>query len=143
MDKTFHMKKDDRAQLPPDAKAVIIGLGWDCEGSIDLDASIVPLDANKNEHDIVYFGNQTGKGIQHSGDNTTGDGDGDDELIRIDFDQVDSKSVELYVVVNIYTSWAKFSDVSNAYMRICVKDPNKGQFSPGHELARYTLDRNI
>ena len=48
MDKTFVMKKDDCATLPAGMNSVVVGLGWDCYGDVDLDASIVCLDKNKN-----------------------------------------------------------------------------------------------
>ena len=48
MEKTFEMKKNDSAWLPAECKSVIIGLGWTCDGSIDLDASIVALKADKS-----------------------------------------------------------------------------------------------
>ena len=48
LEKTFNMKKNDIAALPDDCNAVIIGLGWDCPGSIDIDASIICLDGEKN-----------------------------------------------------------------------------------------------
>jgi tellurium resistance protein TerD len=83
-EKTFQMKKDDSATIPEDISAVLVGLGWSCDGSIDLDASIVLMNQNKEIHETIYFGNKKGSGITHAGDNTTGDGDGDDELIRLD-----------------------------------------------------------
>ena len=52
------MKKGDNAQLPDTAKAVLICLGWSCIGDVDLDASVVPLDKDKIENNIVYFGNR-------------------------------------------------------------------------------------
>ena len=136
------MKKGDGALLPDSARAVLVCLGWTCYGSIDFDSSVVPLDNQKRENNIVYFGNTTAGGITHRGDNTTGDGEGDDEIIRIDLDQVPTKNVELYVTVNIFSSGYTFSSVTDAYVRLCVANAD-GQFSPGHELARYKLDSSI
>ena len=83
-EKTFQMKKDDSATIPADISAILVGLGWSCDGSIDLDASIVLMNQNKKIVDTIYFGKLSGSGITHAGENTTGDGDGDDELIRLD-----------------------------------------------------------
>ena len=67
---------------------MIVGLGWTCSGSIDLDASIHCLDANKRCVDTISFKRKNGSGISHRGDNTTGEGTGDDERIRIEFGNV-------------------------------------------------------
>ena len=88
MEKTFVMKKDDSVKMPDEAKSVIVGLGWECKGSIDLDASVVGIDGSKNKSFVCYYGAKVQKGVTHSGDNTTGDGAGDDETIRIDFDKI-------------------------------------------------------
>jgi hypothetical protein len=56
MEKTFNMKKNDVAALPPSANSVIVGLGWDCSGSVDFDASIVCLDSQMAKQDIIYYG---------------------------------------------------------------------------------------
>jgi hypothetical protein len=55
-EKTFHMQKDDSVYLPDDCSSILVGLGWECTGSIDLDASIVGLKADKEEAFTVYFG---------------------------------------------------------------------------------------
>jgi len=142
MEKTFEMKKNDSAFLPQECKSVIIGLGWTCPGSIDLDASVVGLKENKKESFIVNYGNKIGPGVTHRGDNTTGDGAGDDERIRIDLDQVSDKTSELYVTINIYTGNTKFNKVKDSYVRLCVADASS-KFGAGHELADYPLDGNL
>jgi len=86
MDKTYVMKKDDCAALPANMKSVVVGLGWDCAGDADLDASIVCLDKHKTVTETVSFSKLTAQGIKHRGDNTTGEGAGDDERVRIDLD---------------------------------------------------------
>lgn len=142
MDKTFTMHKDDSAILPEGCDCVIVGLGWTCPGSIDLDASIVCVDSNKGKQNIIYYGNKKGKGIIHAGDNTTGDGDGDDEMIKISLGEVDRNVAELYVTVNIYSSNTSFSQVRDAYVRLCVAK-NSSNFDCGHELAKYPLDAKL
>lgn len=141
METTFTMKKNDVAQLPSNIDAVIIGLGWDCDGDIDLDASIICLDQQKNKTDIIDFSNKNGSGISHRGDNTTGAGSGDDERIRIDLHQVPLQTTELYVTVNIYSNGITFSKVRNAYVR--VTSAKNHTFDTGHIFAKYPLDGSI
>jgi len=105
------MKKDDMAQLPPGANAMIIGLGWTCRKDYDFDASIVGLDANKQRVQLCSFANKKQDGILHRGDNTTGAGSGDDERIRIEFGNVPQYTQELFVIINIYSNNATFRDV--------------------------------
>jgi len=88
LEKNFEMKKNDSAFLPEGVDSVIIGMGWTCNRNFDLDASIVAMDANKNKTFHVNFGTKKGPGVTHRGDNTTGEGSGDDERIRIDFNHV-------------------------------------------------------
>ena len=59
----------------------------------------------------MFYGNKHEPGISHSGDNTTGDGDGDDETIRIDLDKVPKETSELFITVNIYSNGKTFKDV--------------------------------
>lgn len=103
------MKKDDDATIPSTMKSLIVGLGWECPGEIDLDASIICLDSNRNKTGIVNFKNLEEPGITHSGDNTTGAGEGDDEVIRIDLDEIPESTVDLFVTVNIYTENTTFN----------------------------------
>ena len=138
MDKTFDMCKSDTARLPADLDNVSIGLGWDCSGSVDLDASIIVLDRARSILNTVYFGNRTdaGRGIFHSGDNTTGDGAGDDEVINVSLKSTGiSDGDSLVAVVNVYSSGASFGkSVRNAYVRL---------FAKGHTLAKYKLDSSV
>jgi len=60
--------------------------------------------------------------VTHRGDNTSGDGAGDDERIRIDLDNVSQETKELYVTINIYSENVKFYSVKDAYVRLCVQD---------------------
>jgi tellurium resistance protein TerZ len=128
---------------------VTVGLGWDPAkpaggffskvfgsgegGSIDLDASVIVMDAQKRMLDTVWFRQLTGMNgtIRHSGDNRTGEGDGDDESIEIDLDRLPSEAVHLVVTVNSFTGQT-FNDVDNAVCRLV--DENKRE-----ELCRFTL----
>jgi stress response protein SCP2 len=141
MDRTFEMKKDDTAQLPPGCDSVVVGMGWTCGGSVDFDASIICLDANKKKTDLINFGHLQGSGIRHRGDNTTGAGSGDDERIRLDLNEIPSNTHECFVTVNIFSDGVTFSRVSNAYIRLCVAQGDK--YDTGHVLALYPLDSSI
>ena len=141
MEKTYEMSKGDSLFLPDECRSVLVGLGWTCAGSIDLDASVIALNTEKQEVYTVYFGNKSAPGVTHRGDNTTGDGDGDDEVIRIDLDKVPQAVAELYVTVNIYSNNITFHKVKDAYVRLCVA--GAGKFNAGHELADYPLDGNL
>jgi stress response protein SCP2 len=61
-----------------------------------------------------------GRAVRHNGDNRTGKGSGDDERIDIDLDYMPDEVKVLWVVVNVYTAGATFSQVKGAYIRLCV-----------------------
>jgi tellurium resistance protein TerZ len=111
----------------------VMGLGWDTGSvDIDLDASCLLFDAGKNLVDAVWFRQLKSKdgSIQHSGDNRTGAGDGDDETIRVELAALPAPVTNLVFVVNSFTG-QNFSQVRNAFCRLV--DGN------GRELARYDL----
>lgn len=127
---------------------VIMGLGWDAKKtggglfkgmfgggseSIDLDASCVMFDDNNKAVDTVYFGHLKSKdgSIVHTGDNRTGDGDGDDEQIIVELDKVPANVKSLVFTVNSFTGQT-FNAVENAYCRMVDS-------STKNEIARYTL----
>jgi len=128
---------------------VVMGLGWDAKktgggmlkgmfgggnsASIDLDASCVLFNDQNTVVDIVYFGQLKSRdgSILHTGDNRTGEGDGDDEQIIVDLDKIPETVKSLVFTVSSYTGQT-FDTVENAYCRI-VDNSNK------NEIARYTL----
>ncbi|MFJ2462826.1 TerD family protein [Pseudomonas sp. NPDC087615] len=125
--------------------SVSLGLGWDPVkagflgklmgngGEIDLDASCILLDASLQPIDLVWFRqlkSQDGS-IQHSGDNRTGEGAGDDETIQVDLQRLPAVVQHLVFTVNSFTG-QNFEKVENAYCRI-VNASNK------NELARFNL----
>jgi tellurium resistance protein TerZ len=128
---------------------VVMGLGWDAKkggtgllkglfgggdsSSIDLDASCVLFNEKNDVLDTVYFGQLKSRdgSIEHTGDNRTGDGDGDDEQIIVDLDKIPEAVKALVFTVSSYTGQT-FDTVENAYCRI-VDNSNK------NEIARYTL----
>lgn len=124
---------------------VVMGLGWDCvktkgffgfggsSEQIDLDASCILFDAQNNPTDVVWFRQLKSKdgSILHTGDNRTGEGDGDDEQIIVDLTRVPENVKSLVFTVNSFTG-QNFSKVENATCRIFNKSNNV-------EIARYNL----
>lgn len=119
-------------------KNLHIGLGWDVHRSIDvdLDGFIVQVDADGQIIDTVYFGklHSTDRAIYHTGDNLTGAGEGDDEVIKVALDKLNPRTHKLYVAVNIYQARIKFDEIDNAFMRIANADTND-------ELIHYNLSK--
>lgn len=126
---------------------MLVGLGWDVNqysggGDFDLDATMFVCDAsgkalqsNDGLDGMVYYNNKDVPGIHHSGDNRTGEGEGDDESIEITLSQLKPEVEKLAVTVTIYdaeTRKQNFGMVSNAYIRLV--DSNTGT-----ELLRYDL----
>ena len=106
----------------------------------DLDSSVICLNADKKLTDvknIIYFGNlrHSSSAIAHQGDNLTGAGEGDDEIINIDLPLIPPDISYLIFVINIYKASNRqqdFSQVNNAFVRMVDRSNNK-------ELARYNL----
>ncbi|WP_409073772.1 TerD family protein [Micromonospora chalcea] len=122
---------------------VRMGLGWDAapkrglfgsrRQTIDLDASCLLFDAHGNLVDQVWFRQLTSRdgSVRHTGDNLTGDGDGDDESIRVDLSRIPATVVTLVFTVNSFTG-QDFSQIENAFCRLIDE-------SNGQEVARYDL----
>lgn len=132
---------------------ITVGLGWDpvsqskggffnvfkATEDIDCDASVLMLKDDRFESidDLVYFGKLKSKcrSVVHSGDNLTGEGDGDDETLIVELKSVPASFTKLVFVVNIYDSEKRkqhFGMLENAYIRVI--DPKTGE-----ELVRYNL----
>ncbi len=114
---------------------ISMGLGWDVAkgifgiggGSIDLDASCVMFDELKRVTDTVWFRQLQSRdgSIRHSGDNRTGDGDGDDETIHVDLNRVPSEVKSLVFTVNSFTG-QNFGKVANATCRL-IDNTNRAE----------------
>jgi tellurium resistance protein TerZ len=134
----------------PGLSRVFMGLGWDPVKSgggflgffgklfgggaaIDLDASVLVFDSAKNEIDRVCFTKlkSSNGSITHDGDNLTGEGDGDDEVIRVDLSRLDPRAAHLVFTVNSFRGQT-FNEVDNAVARL-VDDTNQ------REICTYTL----
>ena len=113
----FKLEKYQTVCIPMDK--VNVGLGWEA-GSIDIDTSILMMDANGNQKDIVYYGKKRSEdgAVQHGGDNLTGEGKGDDETVIVNLNDVDPNVFSLWPVINVYTANQQFDDVNDAYCRI-------------------------
>lgn len=101
---------------------VKMGLGWEPAyrgADIDLDASVIAYGPQRNHIDSCYFGKLTilGGAIKHSGDNLTGEGAGDDEVIMVDLGRLPQEVTGLVFTVNSF-SGQKFNQVAKAYCRL-------------------------
>lgn len=142
-------EKVDLTKGNPSLNKLMVGLGWDTnqydgEADFDLDASLFMLKSNDkvgNDKDFVFYGNLTheSKSVVHTGDNRTGEGEGDDEVIKVDLSKVPSDYTKLSIVVTIYEAEKRlqnFGMVSNAYIRL-VDESN------GEEILRYDLSEDF
>ena len=149
----INLKKGQRISLTkedPSLKQLMCGLGWDVapksggffggNKQFDLDSSILCLDKDKklkDVTDIIYFGNlrHSSGAIAHQGDNLTGAGEGDDEVINIDLPLIPERIAYLMFAINIYKCDRRkqdFSMVDNAFVRLVNRNTNQ-------ELASYNL----
>lgn len=147
---SVNLQKGQKVSLTkeaPQAHRILVGLGWDARKKgffgggheFDLDASCFALRDGRltSKKDICYFGNREvmNRAIYHHGDNLTGEGEGDDEQITVNLDQLDANVDKIVFVVNIYMAKMRrqsFGDVKNAFIRLV--DENTGT-----ELFRYNL----
>lgn len=124
------LEKADGSNL----QRVFMGLGWDAArgflgfggGNIDLDASCVLFDENKGVVDTVSFRklNSSDGSVRHSGDNLTGAGDGDDEVINVDLSTVPERVKSIVFTVNSYQGQT-FDKVDNCFARLVETVTNK------------------
>ncbi|MDO5010893.1 MAG: TerD family protein [Intestinibacter bartlettii] len=152
---SINLKKGQKIDLRksnPGLSTIRVGLGWDPveqgggflkalfgsgKADIDCDASVFLLDENSNPIDLIYFGNLRTRNdsIIHTGDNLTGEGEGDDEVILVDLDKIPTNVNKLLFVVNIYDCVRRnqnFGMIKNAYIRMLDAKNNS-------EIARYNL----
>ncbi|WP_369228101.1 TerD family protein [Streptomyces sp. R39] len=115
---------------------VMMGLGWEPAfrgKDIDLDASVIAYGPQRNHVDSCYFGKLSilNGAIKHSGDNLTGEGGGDDEVIMVDLGRIPPEVTGLVFTVNSF-SGQKFTEVAKAYCRLL-------DAASGEELVRFDL----
>ena len=142
-------QKVDLTKTNPGLSKVVVGLGWDVNKydggqDFDLDASVFLLDAGgkvSGGQDFIFYNNTTGANgaVVHSGDNLTGDGDGDDEQVMIAINNIPANIEKVSFAVTIHDAEARnqnFGMVSNAFIRIVNEDSNA-------ELIRYDLGEDF
>ena len=138
-------QKVDLTKGNPGLKNIMIGLGWDVNAfdsgaNFDLDASVFMVGENgkcPTDQEFIFYGNLKHKSgsVEHMGDNRTGEGDGDDEQIKIDLSKIPENIARVAFTVTIYDAENRrqnFGQVSNAYIRIVDTVTNQ-------EINRYDL----
>ncbi len=131
----------------PGLEKIIVGLGWDARttsgADFDLDASVFMLtDAGKvrSDKDFIFFNNLKSEdgSVEHMGDSRTGEGEGDDEVIRVDLTKVSTDIAKLVFTVSIYeaeTRQQNFGMISSASIRV-LNNANR------NEITRYDLSED-
>ncbi|GAA4770321.1 MULTISPECIES: TerD family protein [Streptomyces] len=131
----------------PGLSAVIVGLGWDVRTTtgtdFDLDASALLVDAGGkvlSDQHFVFFNNLKSPdgSVEHTGDNLTGEGEGDDEQIKVDLANVAAQVDKIIFPVSIHEGESRsqsFGQVRNAFIRVVNQ-------AGGAELARYDLSED-
>ena len=148
----LNLQKNDILDLrkaEPGLRHVMLGAGWDVAkkgffnlgADYDLDLIALLLDSNDKliNRGVIYFGNLKGEGIYLHGDNRTGAGDGDDETIEINLQNINPSIEKIVFVVTIHNAMQKrqtFGMINNSYVRLVDLDQN------GKELCRFNLKEN-
>lgn len=146
----INLSKGQRVNLEKSMTLALIGLGWDTNQydggyDFDLDAAAFLLGENGKvlkDEDFVFYNNLDGRNgaVVHTGDNLTGEGEGDDEVILIDFTKVPDEIKKIAITVTIHEAVQRgqnFGQVSNAYVRVARRS-NKDDMT-GIEELKYDL----
>lgn len=133
----------------PGLSKILVGLGWDVNAfdsgsQFDLDASAFLAGANgkcPTENEFVFYGNlkHVSGAVEHMGDNRDGEGEGDDEQIKVDLSKVPGNIEKIAITVTIYDADARrqnFGQVSNAFCRIVDESTNT-------EIVRFDLGEDF
>ena len=142
-------QKVDLTKGNPKLKNILVGLGWDVNAfdsgmDFDLDAAVFMLGKNgkcPTEKEFIFYGNlsHTSGAVNHMGDNLTGEGDGDDEQIKIDLSKIPENIEKIAFTVTIYdaeTRQQNFGQVSNAFIHLLDETNDI-------ELIRYDLGEDF
>lgn len=143
----INLEKGQRVNV--ELQKFTIGLGWDTNSSstgvdFDLDASAFILGENKkllSDENFVFYNNLKSPdgSVEHTGDNLTGEGEGDDECIRIDLSKITPNAYEICFVVTIHKADERkqnFGQVHNSFIRIYNTDTNE-------EIMKYELEEDF
>lgn len=142
-------QKVDLTKGNPRLSKLIVGLGWDTNkydggADFDLDAAAFLLGDNgkvPSDSDFIFYSNlqHSSGAVVHTGDNLTGEGDGDDEVIKVDLSKMPASISKIDFTVTIYDAESRgqnFGQVSNAYIRVVDE-------TTGTELIRYDLGEDF
>ncbi len=146
---SINLSKGGRVNLSkenPNLKKIQMGLGWDINQSdtgtgFDLDGSVFLIGTDgktANDRDFVFYNNLASmdRSVRHTGDNRTGEGQGDDEEILVDLSKVSPRIQEIIFVVTIHEAninRQNFGQVTNAFIRLVNQETNQ-------EILKYELD---
>ena len=131
----------------PNLKKVIVGLGWDVRATdgaaYDLDASVfIVNEQNKvrSDSDFIFYNNlrSSDGSVEHTGDNLTGEGEGDDEQVKVDLEKIPRDVNKLVFSVTVHeaeTRRQSFGQVSGAFIRVVNGESN-------NEIVRYDLSED-
>ncbi len=138
-------------KVAPGLTNVFVGLGWDINMTdtgtdFDIDASVFMLGSNEkiiSDQHFIFYNNLTSpdpdKSVEHTGDNRTGAGEGDDEVIKIALEKVPADVNKIAITVTIYeadTRQQNFGQVENAFVRVVDAKTNQ-------EVVRYDLTEDF
>lgn len=142
-------QKVDLTKTNPGLTKIMVGLGWDVNkydggGEFDLDAAAFLLGANgkaSSENDMIFYNNKkdAAGSVEHMGDNKTGAGEGDDEVINIDLTKIPANVDKIDFTVTIFeadTRNQNFGQVNNSYIRILNQ-------ATGEELLHFDLGEDF
>ena len=131
----------------PGLNKMFVGLGWEARvtdgAEFDLDASVFMVKGDgkvNSDNDFIFYNNlkSADGSVEHMGDNTTGAGDGDDEVIKVDLQKIPSGIERLAFTVTIHDAVARkqnFGQVGSAYIRVCNQDNES-------EIVRFDLSED-
>ena len=134
-------------KVAPGMTKIHVGLGWDERATdgqdFDLDASVFLLDETgkaRADSDFIFYNNlkSSCSSVIHQGDNRTGEGDGDDESIKVELPKVPTGVAKISITVTIHDAQARsqnFGQVTNAFIRLVNDETNE-------EVARYDLSED-
>lgn len=141
-------QKVDLTKNNPGLSNVIVGLGWDTNkydggNAFDLDTSAFLIGENGktlSDGDFIFYGNlnHTSGSVSHLGDNRSGEGEGDDEQIKLDLSKIPSNIIKIAFTATIHEAVQRgqsFGQVSNAFIRVFNEATNE-------ELIRYDLSED-
>ncbi len=150
----INLQKGQRVSLDSSISMALVGLGWDTnkyDGGYDFDLDVSAfmlnaMDKIPSDEYFVFYNNLKGpnNSVIHQGDNLDGTGDGDDEVIVIDFTKIPPDAVKIAICVTIHDAMERkqnFGQVSNAYVRV-AKIANEFDLQ-GEEQLRFDLEEEF